>query len=117
MNDPGIMAAALIGLLVVAGFVYLVTAIGRLRRSVEELRESVRAAPRPGLRIAAEATNPQPAGEEAAEETVAAIAAAASTLLGNDVRVRQIRQVSNGSSAWAQQGRASVQGSHNLTRG
>lgn len=117
MSDPGIVAAAFVGLLVVGGFVYLVTAIGRLRRSVEELRESVRAAASLGLRVSGEAAKPQPAGEEVGEETVAVIAAAASTLLANDVRVRQVRQISNGNSAWAQQGRASVQGSHNLTRG
>jgi len=44
------------------------------------------------------------------EERLLAISAAVAAFLGERVRIRQIRLV--GSSAWAQQGRVSVQASH-----
>jgi methylmalonyl-CoA carboxyltransferase large subunit len=48
------------------------------------------------------------------EEIVIAIAAAVAAFLGERAHVRQIRLIS--SSAWAQQGRVSVQASHRLDR-
>ena len=48
------------------------------------------------------------------EEIVLAITAAVAAFLGERAHVRQIRLIS--SSAWAQQGRVSVQASHRLAR-
>jgi methylmalonyl-CoA carboxyltransferase large subunit len=48
------------------------------------------------------------------EEVVIAITAAVAAFLGERAHVRQIRLIS--SSAWAQQGRVSVQASHRLAR-
>jgi methylmalonyl-CoA carboxyltransferase large subunit len=46
------------------------------------------------------------------EEEILAISAAVAAYLGVRVRIRQVRLVASG--AWAQQGRASVQASHQL---
>jgi methylmalonyl-CoA carboxyltransferase large subunit len=55
---------------------------------------------------------PKPAG--LTEDMVMAITAAVAAFLGERAHVRQIRLIS--SSAWAQQGRVSVQASHRLAR-
>lgn len=57
---------------------------------------------------------PAAPGEELSEEILIAISAAVAAFLGERVHVRQIRLIS--SSAWAQQGRVSIQGSHRLDR-
>ena len=52
-------------------------------------------------------------------EIVAAIAAVATALLGSQIRIRSIRSLSSRReqlSRWTQQGRVSVQASHNLKR-
>jgi methylmalonyl-CoA carboxyltransferase large subunit len=66
--------------------------------------------------------SPQPAGLSPAvvlprppaltEEKLLAISAAVAAFLGERVRIRQIRLV--GSNVWAQQGRLSIQASHQL---
>lgn len=48
------------------------------------------------------------------DDTLAVIAAAVAAFLGKRAHVRQVRLIS--SSAWAQQGRVSVQASHRLER-
>jgi len=55
---------------------------------------------------------PKPAQPEITEEELIAISAALGAYLGVRVRIRQIRLLS--SPAWAQQGRVSIQASHNL---
>jgi methylmalonyl-CoA carboxyltransferase 12S subunit len=55
---------------------------------------------------------PEPPRPEISEEELIAISAALGAYLGVRVRIRQIRLVS--SPAWAQQGRVSIQASHNL---
>jgi len=56
---------------------------------------------------------PEPPPLEISEEELIAISAALGAYLGVRVRIRQIRLVS--SPAWAQQGRVSIQASHNLS--
>jgi methylmalonyl-CoA carboxyltransferase large subunit len=62
------------------------------------------------------ATPPQPAAEPApeaiGEEELLAISAAIGAYLGVRAHIRQIRLL--GSTAWAQQGRVSIQASHRL---
>ncbi len=60
---------------------------------------------------------PEPPEEEViSPETIALIAAAVTTFLGKKVRVRSARRIFSAGSSWAQQGRAIVQASHNLSR-
>jgi methylmalonyl-CoA carboxyltransferase 12S subunit len=54
------------------------------------------------------------AAEAPGEDIVLVLAAAVAAFLGERARVHQIRLIS--SSAWAQQGRVSIQGSHRLER-
>jgi hypothetical protein len=56
-------------------------------------------------------------GEQIPAETLAVIAAAATALLGNKLRIGRVelqRSPRESVSKWTQQGRASVQASHNL---
>lgn len=68
----------------------------------------------------AELESPAPAAAGAAatasigEDTLLAIAAAVAAFLGAHARLRQVRLVR--STAWAQQGRVTVQASHSLAR-
>jgi methylmalonyl-CoA carboxyltransferase 12S subunit len=55
---------------------------------------------------------PQPPKPEISEEEMLAISAAIAAYLGVRVHIRQIRLLS--SQAWAQEGRVSIQASHNL---
>jgi methylmalonyl-CoA carboxyltransferase large subunit len=78
-----------------------------------EARAAPAAAPSPALEPAAA---PPPAAEAVeptvTEEEVLSISAALAAYLGVRLRIRQIRLL--GSSAWAQQGRVSIQASHRL---
>jgi methylmalonyl-CoA carboxyltransferase large subunit len=62
----------------------------------------------------AAAAAPPPPQPPITNEVIAAICAAVAAFLGTRAHVRQIRLIS--SSAWAQQGRVSVQASHTLAR-
>jgi methylmalonyl-CoA carboxyltransferase large subunit len=55
---------------------------------------------------------PEPPKPEITEEELIAISAALGAYLGIRIRIKQIRLL--GSHAWAQQGRVSIQASHNL---
>jgi methylmalonyl-CoA carboxyltransferase 12S subunit len=55
---------------------------------------------------------PEPVRSEITEEELLAISAALGAYLGVRIRIKQIRLLS--SHAWAQQGRVSIQASHNL---
>ena len=59
-----------------------------------------------------EAPTPEPPKPEITEEELLAISAALGAYLGVRVHIRQIRLLS--SRAWSQQGRASIQASHNV---
>jgi methylmalonyl-CoA carboxyltransferase 12S subunit len=73
-------------------------------------QEAVAAPPAP---VPAEApVAPAAAVEEITEEELLAISAALAAYLGVKARIRQIRLLSG--SAWAQQGRVSIQASHRL---
>ena len=62
--------------------------------------------------VAARAPQPEPAPAGITEEELLAISAAIGAYLGVRAHIRQIRLVST--SAWAQQGRVSIQASHRL---
>jgi methylmalonyl-CoA carboxyltransferase large subunit len=86
-------------------------AIGALGARVAAIEEkAVQAAPR----VAAPAATPAPAPAGVTEDMVLVITAAVAAFLGERAHVRQIRLIA--SSAWAQQGRVSVQASHRLAR-
>ncbi len=72
---------------------------------IQEEPLAVQAAPEPE-------PQPEPAKPEISEEEMIAISAALAAYLGVRVRIKQIRLLS--SHAWAQQGRVSIQASHNL---
>jgi hypothetical protein len=65
-------------------------------------------------------TEPQPAPappkQEVTPETIAIIAAAVTSFLGKKVKIRHARRIDSGTTPWAQQGRAIIQASHNLSR-
>lgn len=91
-----------------------------LEAEVQELRERLR---KLEALVSAPAAPPAPPAVKAAPvvsegvtpEIVLAITAAVAAFLGKRATIRQIHLV--GSSAWAQQGRATVQASHSLIRG
>lgn len=62
--------------------------------------------------VPAEPVAQPPAPETLSDEIVATIAACVAAFFGERVHIRQIRLV--GSPAWAQQGRVSIQASHQL---
>jgi len=64
------------------------------------------------VQVAKEAAPVAPVKTEITEEELIAISAALAAYLGVRVRIKQIRLLS--SHAWAQQGRVSIQASHNL---
>jgi methylmalonyl-CoA carboxyltransferase large subunit len=72
---------------------------------------SPEAAPTPAIPVVKE-TLPAPAKPEITNEEIIAIAAALGAYFGVRVHIRRIRLLS--SRAWAQQGRVSIQASHNL---
>jgi len=95
------------------------TALEELRSLVQELSARVRAletgvpeavAPPKPVVVAP----PAPAAEAMSDDTLAVISAAVAAFLGKRAHIRQVRLIS--SSAWAQQGRVSVQASHRLER-
>jgi methylmalonyl-CoA carboxyltransferase large subunit len=94
----------------------LAAAVDQLREQVAELTRRIGAlqpaAPAPPP-VKAEAAPPPPPPEPAiSEEELLAIAAAIGAFLGVRPHIRQIRLRST--SAWAQQGRVSIQASHIL---
>ena len=98
----------------------IVTALEELRGVVQELSARVSALEKkppapaePPLKAVA-AAPPAPADDAISDETLTVIAAAVAAFLGKRAPVRQVRLIS--SSAWAQQGRVSVQASHRLER-
>jgi methylmalonyl-CoA carboxyltransferase large subunit len=100
-----------------------------VRREVEKLRAALEPAPAPApappqqaAAVAAPAPVPAPAPvaakeeEEIPEEVLMVLSAAVAAFLGKRARVRAVRVVRPGLSAWAQQGRVSIQASHRLAR-
>ena len=82
--------------------------IAELTRRLAELEAKTAPAPPAAVRQAA----PPPVVEGITEEVVLAVSAAVAAYLGVRAHIRQIRLVSG--SAWAQQGRVSIQASHRL---
>ncbi len=96
----------------------LVETIEALRQEVSRLSERVLAleahAGKAAVAIPAPARSvdgaPAPAAEGLSEELVLVISAAIAAYLGKKAPIRQIRLL--GSAAWSQQGRATIQASH-----
>jgi methylmalonyl-CoA carboxyltransferase large subunit len=88
--------------------------LARLGERVAALEAAVGAKPAaPVARpIAAPAAPPPPPAEDLSEELVAVISAAVAAFLGKKPHIRQIRLL--GTTAWAQQGRVTIQASHAL---
>ena len=87
--------------------------IQELTRRLAEL-EARSAPPTPSpAPVPAPQAAPEPAPEGITEEELLAISAAIAAFLGVRAHIRQIRLL--GGSAWAQQGRVSIQASHRLT--
>jgi methylmalonyl-CoA carboxyltransferase large subunit len=84
----------------------------RVSRLETPAAPAVAAAPAEIAREAPPAALEAPAAPEIGEEELLAISAALAAYFGVRVHVRQIRLIS--SSAWAQQGRVSIQASHRL---
>jgi methylmalonyl-CoA carboxyltransferase large subunit len=80
-----------------------------LRREVARLGERVGALEAAG-RPAARATIAAPAAEPLSEELIVVLGAAVAAYLGKRAPIRQIRLL--GSPAWRQQGRVTIQASH-----
>ncbi len=87
-----------------------------LQAEIEALREQLAAlagvAPKVEAVKAAPAPAPEPVPEEIPEDVILAISAAIAAYLGKRAHIRTIRLI--GSTAWAQQGRVSIQASHRL---
>ena len=82
-----------------------------LEGQLSELAQAVKALE---ARLALETAAPRK-DEDVTPETLVVIAAAVTAFLGKKVRIRSaklLRQRTEGVSAWAQQGRAAVHGSH-----
>jgi len=84
----------------------------RVSRLETPAAPAVAAAPTEVTKEEALAAAEAPAAPEIGEEELLAISAALAAYFGVRVHVRQIRLIS--SSAWAQQGRVSIQASHRL---
>ena len=93
------------------------TELARLRR---EFNTRVSALEQQLAALGAPTTPPEPATAEpspqVSPETVVIIAAAVTAFLGKKVKIRQVHQLDSGTTPWAQQGRAIIQASHNLSR-
>ena len=81
--------------------------LGRLGERLAALEEVV------GARPAVSAVPPPAQAEDLSEELVAVISAAIAAFLGKKPHIRQIRLL--GTTAWAQQGRVTIQASHALS--
>ena len=77
----------------------------------EAIKEPPAEAAPPAL-LVKETPPPEPAKPEITEEELLAISAALAAYLGVRVHIRQIRLLS--SRAWSQQGRVTIQASHNV---
>lgn len=84
------------------------------RESTEREKRASSAAAAPPVSTAAAPSTPPPkkSTEPLSEELVTVISAAIAAFLGVKPRIRQIRLVSG--SSWSQQGRVTIQASHNL---
>src|SRR5262245_37933395 len=90
--------------------------LARLGERVAALEKAAAAGglgpPASALGTAVTAVAPAPVAEGLSEEIVLVIGAAVAAFLGKRAPIRQIRLL--GSSAWAQQGRVTIQASHTL---
>jgi methylmalonyl-CoA carboxyltransferase 12S subunit len=89
-----------------------------VQREVARLQSLIQPAPPPAP-VPAAAPTPTPVEppktEEVSPETIMILSAAVAAFLGKRARIRSARLVRTApSNAWAQQGRAFVQASHNL---
>jgi methylmalonyl-CoA carboxyltransferase 12S subunit len=85
--------------------------VQKLERPAETTESASEAVPAPPV-AAQETPPPEPEKPEITEEELLAVSAALAAYLGVRVHIRQIRLLS--SRAWSQQGRVSIQASHNV---
>jgi len=90
----------------------LETELQELRQRVEKLEALLKATPAHG-QDASVTSAAAPVKEEVTPEIVLAISAAVAAFLGKRAKIRQIRLSSQ--TAWAMQGRATVQASHGIS--
>ena len=83
---------------------------------VASLEQKIAASTPSSTRPPAPAPAPAPPKPVIAPETIAIIAAAVTSFLGKKVKIRHARRIDSGTTPWAQQGRAIIQASHNLSR-
>lgn len=90
--------------------------VQELRQRVEKLESMLAtlAAARPDGATAGTVTGKENVREDIAPEVVLAITAAVAAFLGKRATIHQIRLT--GTTAWAMQGRATVQASHGISR-
>jgi len=92
---------------VLATVAFVVFLVSRLERRLEERREAREAS-------ATEAPKPKPAPTQTIDDTtLGLITAAAATMIQGRFHIRRIRRINpTGQTAWFQQGRATLHGSH-----
>jgi methylmalonyl-CoA carboxyltransferase large subunit len=86
--------------------------LAEISRRIQMLEKGATAAPAQPAPVPTAAAAPAPAPAAITEEELLAISAAIGAYLGVRAHIRQIRLVST--TAWAQQGRVSIQASHRL---
>jgi methylmalonyl-CoA carboxyltransferase 12S subunit len=87
--------------------------LASLSQRIERLEAAAAPVPAPApAPVPAPAAAEKPAAPGITEEEILAVSAALAAYLGVRLRIRQIRLL--GSPAWAQQGRVSIQASHQL---
>ncbi len=89
--------------------------VGPIPQSVPEPATPKAVPPKSKHKVEVETPKPMPVKEEISAEILAVIAAAVAQFVGAGARIRSTRMIPiPESSAWAQQGRVSIQASHNL---
>ena len=94
--------------------------LSELSAAVKALEATIAALTKPAAAVApaapAKAAQPAPAKVSVSPEILVILAAAATSFLGKEVRIREARKLfshGEGLSPWAQHGRAFIQASHN----
>lgn len=83
---------------------------------VDSLEKKIAGATPSPTKPPAPLSSPAQTKAEVTPETIAIIAAAVTSFLGKKVKIRHARRIDSGTTPWAQQGRAIIQASHNLSR-
>jgi methylmalonyl-CoA carboxyltransferase large subunit len=90
----------------------LAATLEQLQAQMAEISRRIQMLEKPAQPVPAAVAAPAPVAAAITEEELLAISAAIGAYLGVRAHIRQIRLV--GTTAWAQQGRVSIQASHTL---